>query len=407
MTGSTFVDPRLVSRTAISYPGSDVTGADMTRVKVSVTEEVNKHTLMSVEHAGVFAYYQDTLRSGSPLRVDTWMPLHGSRSWYGYVDSVVPNGEVQTDRGDQASSGLTTEVVGVGITYPLKETSQRVWESTSYSSVVTDLANRAGLVAYTDQDDQLQTIPQGGMSGWQLVNHLGAMSGRLAFTTGSTLNWMRPDSILEAFSGSAPRLRYATTVQEHGRYPGSLRLFEQEWSDNNSHTGQWSTEVSLTGVDPVTGVVAQSTVGQGMFARYLDETARSLGTVGLKAEGTAVASMPMSARIAGVGNPYVAAGRPVYVRKGDFGQWWLVEKVTHTFDAALKSHWMEASLVSSDSFPTAPPSGFPKVDRSRRVSGACLCREEEPALTSGSPSLVFGAGNWGSLPRWTARKHCR
>ena len=96
----------------------------------------------------------------------------------------------------------------------------------------------------------------------------------------------------------------------------------------------------------------------------------------------------------------------MFVRQGDFGSWWLVERVTHTFDSVARSHYMDASLIARTDFPTDPPPKYPKVDHSRRIAGACLCREEEPELVGSVAHAVYGTGTWGTMPRWTARTVC-
>ena len=401
-------DPRLQAQASVRYPYSDVTGANMSSIKATIREEVNKHTIFKVEHKGVFNYYKDTLRSGSPLAVSVQTGQNSSRTWHGYIDSVTPSGAQEVNADNETTIGYSTEIIGVGLTYPLKSTSQQIWESTQLADVVSSVVEAAGLASVCDADHLSQTVPQSGRSGWQLITALGASTGRLTFTSGSTVNWLRPGAIFKQFMPNAARLTYSTAMSEISRNPFYLRSFEQITTDNSSHMdGGWSTKVSVSGVDPVSGAVSVTESGEGMFARYLDTTARSSDTVGVKAEGSSEAAFPHRAFTTGPGNPLVSAGYPVYITNGDGGNWWLVHSVTHHLDSQEQTYEMEIDLMRRPDFPTNIPTTFPKVNIERRKETEyCLCQELDPALVVPFTGKVYGAGTWGTLPRWTARKAC-
>mgnify|MGYP001177948113 CR=1 FL=1 len=408
MSIGTVRDPRLQAQSSVRYPYSDVTGANMSSIKATIREEVNKHTIFKVEHKGVFNYYKDTLRSGSPLTVSVQTGQNTSRTWYGYIDSVTPSGAQELNADNETSVGFSTEIIGVGLTYPLKSTSQQIWESTQLSDVVVSLVDATGLAAVCDDDNLRQTVPQSGRSGWQLITSLGAATGRITFTSGSTVNWLRPEAIFTQFQPNAARLTYSTSITEVSRNPFYLRSFDQITTDNTSHLdGSWSTKVSAAGVDPVSASVSVTESGEGMFARYLDATARSSDTVGVKAQGSAESSFPHRALTNGPGNTLVSAGYPVYITNGDSGNWWIVRSVTHHLDSFEQTYEMEIELMRRPDFPTNQPSTFPQVNMERRkATDFCLCQELTPELNVPFVGKVYGAGTWGTLPRWTAKKVC-
>ena len=168
---------------------------------------------------------------------------------------MTPSGAQELNADNETSVGFSTEIIGVGLTYPLKSTSSRFGSPPSSPDVVVSLVDATWLAAVCDDDNLRQTVPQSGEIG--LVTHLplGAATGRITFTSGSTVNWLRRKQSSLSSNLNAARLTYSTSITEVSQKPFYLRSFDQITTDNTSHLGRfWSTKVPP--VDPVSAAVS-------------------------------------------------------------------------------------------------------------------------------------------------------
>lgn len=358
----------LTAGIAVDYPGADTEG--MTdAVKVTLTEEVGKHTLLEATHYGAPTYFANSLHTGSPMRLIT-ATRYGTRSWPGYV--IDPRPALVT-----SSTVPATVVQGLGMTYHAKQTSTKVWSAGTISEYMREIAYGLGMVPYIESSDIRQTVPQAGRSNWELLRDLAAMASLNLFATGTTLNALTPKGALGAFWEEAPYLRFQDPSGPQD-WPDALTVCSYGRKDLSR------TAIQATGIDPVTGRTITTTAGDGLYTDYTSVTARSLSSLKAKAVGAAQPGRyAFTAFVKGPGNILVGAGRPVYLEDRGDGKWWIVTKVVHEFSAALGIFTTSAWLWRDSSLPETPAaSAAPGRTTARTLTDYCLCREYDPLLVS-------------------------
>ncbi len=402
----------LGTRFDIDYPRSDLTGMRDAPSRVVLVQEVNKHDLLLVDHIGSPTYLEDTLRAGAPVTFRS-LSEAGSRQWHGYVDTLVPiefgyapesKYLIDTDARDGGNTA-STQVVCVGTTYPLKRSMTTGFSGITTCAVVTSLVKDDFLLPVVSPCDMVQTVSPADRSVWQVITDLGQMSGRLTFSTGTTVNWLTPDDIMHHFAISAPELvHYSQSGSALDLH--AMVTWEESVSDNRSHTpDQWRTKTTMAAVDPVTGVTLKQKVGEGMFERTLLEVARSSTSLQTKLKASHDLAFNRSAITAGPGNPYVRAGMPVFMRAPSGHRWWLVKRVEHVWYPHARTYQMEVTLMQHDSLAQPSLGKYPEVSLSRHSAYGSPQFEFDPTLEGASRSLVVGAGVWGTMDRWVARTY--
>lgn len=404
-----------------------------TPVRITVEEAVNRHTLFRVEHAGPLQHFTRSLTTGSPLRFDTSSRM-GLRPWFGYVVDVSP-GKVEV----AGAASVGTLVTAVGITYPAKQSSDKVYRNDTVANYLSSIVYSLGLTPYVEERELLQTVPQAGRTYWQIIDELAALSGLDVFVTGSTVNALTPAESLAKFYPEAPVLVRAVE-DEQLDHPDSLERVT--YSDNRlSDSGS-----SARSVDPTTGRIMTARDVSGPFPR-IDSSimARSLTTLRTKISGSKrIADMSLSAEVSGPGNVLVGAGKPVYLNDQGDQNWWLVEKVTHVFVPPTGEYSFTATIRRTSGLPAVgPPPPYPQKNVLRHRSNYCTCREYDPLLVNrwragyvtrqtssprtdpvyssdqdveswvrSSPEFLARTSNptlpyaWESLARWRARGRC-
>ena len=401
---------RVGSKVDVEYPRADTSGISDEPTRVVLIQEVNRHDVLVVDHPGSLYYLEDTLRSGSPVQFST-TSARADTSWFGYVNNVTPSeagyspDSTYLNASPDAQDSATTQVVCVGTTFPFKKALDAPVTYETTSDAVTRIIRSENLLPFVSSCDMTQTVPQVDRSAWQVITELARISGRLVFNTGTTVNWLSPDDIMTHYAVCAPTLSHISQTKS-ALDAFAMPIWEVDVTDNNSHDDQsWRSETLMVAVDPVTGTVLNGTVGDGMFSRRVVEVARSRVSLKTKMEAAYNLAFSQSARLTGPGNPYVAAGRPVFVKSPDGYQWWLVRKVEHVWFPINRQYRMQVTLMAHDGLPQPTTGQFPQVSMSRKTPYGSPQLEYMPVLTGGAKALVTGTGKWGIMDRWKATTH--
>jgi hypothetical protein len=370
--------PELHLHGRVTYPRSATQGLIGTALNVSVSEACGRHTIFQVTHKGKAKYAQESLRSGAPMVVD--ISAHkGTRRWFGYVDSVTEK--------DSEEFGKTTDIVGVGVTYFMKDASDYVLGT--LLAAERGLIKRAGLVPIVRGPDSDKPVLSDGRSQWQVLTQSADEYGQYVFTIGTTVHVMRIADIFAMYKMEAPRLvcRGTNTVD-----PWSLSSFRAPVTDNVIDR-----QIAY-GSDPLTAAVTRVESGNSMFRTYPGYVARNVQ------EQMSSESVLQTATASGNGHVEVVAGKPVYIDGATPGPWWLVNSVQHSFDTQKNEYTMDLSLHRTRSVMdvqekfTAPRKNLNRVgDNGERVN-----LEQEPKFEY-KPMILKGAMSWASQPRWRAQ----
>lgn len=410
----------------VVYPDSNIRGMVALAKKVEVRERWDNQTVITIHHVGTPEYYRSSLVTGSPVEIRT-SSRAGTKSWFGYVVDANP---VYSDGKE------STEIVALGVTYPMKRTSTKVWGPQSVAKTMSDIIYSHGLTPFIEDTGLMQTVPQAGRTDFETLVDLGNAAGLYVFTTGTTVNCLSADATVYYFHDEAARLVKASP-NDSRNVPDGLDTFEV------TNTMLIRSHVRGHSVDPVTASISGTEYGEGAFTdQGVGVTARSLESLQTKVAAVSnKGQSPRRATATGPGNVLVAAGKPVWVNNRGDAQWWRAEEVTHTFNPERKSHRMTAKLVSTSGgwdYPT--PTVVPQRGTLRELPNYCMCTEYDPLLVGptyatyvtnepyvpdndytkvawadvsswikarqqGEDSLLVA--NMASLRRWKARGRCR
>jgi hypothetical protein len=383
--------PSLHLRSEVRYPASVTTGFLGGATHLQVLEECGKHTIFVVRHAGHAKYAQESLRSGAPMTVSI-TSRKGRRRWHGYVDSVTPYEE-------PGSNAPYTRVVGVGLTYPLKEPTNVV--AGKVRDGQRQIIRRNGLVPIVRGPDSERQMLLGGRSQWEVLAETAKEYSQYLFTTGTTVHAMQLKDIIDMYRQEAVTLVWMGGAA-HSTNQFVLRQFKIPTTDNTGALGVVPDHRIAFGVDPHTARVTQREEGDSMFSRYPGYVAQSYGNVVDRLSGSTVTHV---AQAQGTGHIGITAGKPVFVRGSDPGPWWLVNSVCHEYDMEQNAYDMSLELHRAEDLRRLSPEVFAPERNIHRVGdfGEAVNLENEPVLYV-PPQRVRGATMWREGARWRAQR---
>jgi hypothetical protein len=134
--------------------------ASLRLTDLRVIEELDKHTLFDIR-----VQAHEVLRShhvfGTPLLVTL-----RDRSWAGYLNSV-----------KQDTPG-SVRIIGVGVTWSLKNAAQRSWTNATLRRVVKDVCSAQYLNSTVEHEHAFDSVMQAsGQSDWAFLNYLAKRAG--------------------------------------------------------------------------------------------------------------------------------------------------------------------------------------------------------------------------------------
>jgi hypothetical protein len=197
---------------------------------------------------------REALVGGDPIKF-TFRSGKIKSVWTGYVNSI------EQDNGFQ---GGNTDVICVGASWVLKETSQKIYTKVTADQVITALAKKHGLEAITQRHPRVRaSIVQAGQSDWQLARRLAKQTGFALRCDGTTIFFVSKEKIYQNKKASAPYFKYedssetGVTTREL-RMTGTILEFEPHIADQSPDSGVRVDRV-ITGINPATGKVIQVT----------------------------------------------------------------------------------------------------------------------------------------------------
>lgn len=373
--------PELHLRGRVRYPGSVLLGLVSVPTEISIIERVNRHVLFRVRHEGRARYAKEILHSGAPMIVS--LTAHkGTRRWFGYVDSVTEKVEDNVPH---------VEVIGVGVTYPMKEPVNYV-----LGELVTAeraLIKGSGLVPIVRGPNVDKTVVAGGRSQWAVLLDAASQFNQYVFTSGTTVNVLRMHEIVETYLSESIPLAWMGTTGEY-MSPWAFHSFDLVRTDNivDRRVGY--------GVDPFTASVRQVDLGESMFGTYPGYVARGDVTERLSGD-------PIVARACaeGGGHTGVSAGKIVHVKNTDPGPWWFVERVEHRYVTKDAKYTISTDLMRTREIEKIPfkETHTPTVNTTRLGDNAERVNYENDPILTTWPTLVKGMTSWKDKARWRPR----
>lgn len=177
-------------------------------------------------------------------------------TWHGYVAQI-----------DQSNTviGSNTDIVCIGPSFYLKDTSQKVYKNVTADQVVSRIAVKHNLQAVTQRHPRVKTsIVQAGQSDWQLLGRLAKSTGFALRCENTSLLFVSKDKIYKDKKSTAPYFYYVGNDDNSGyttreaRMHGTCISFKPIVSDSSPDTGVRVDRV-ITGMHAQNGAVLSTT----------------------------------------------------------------------------------------------------------------------------------------------------
>jgi hypothetical protein len=376
-------------RGGVYFPKAITTGLIKKAVRFKIIEECNRHTLFQVTFAG-HPKYQESFKSGQPMRLLLTSQRGGTRTWHGYVDNF------EVAREDDL--GPVTKVIGVGVTYPMKQPNDAVLDN-KVLDAERSLIRGFGLTPLVRGKDVNRQTLMSGQSAWKTLTDMAKTFDQYVFATGTTINVLQMSEIMNLYYMEAVELTWKG-VQGEFRDQDTLRKFQGKIGDNASSLGLLEDRKISHGVDPVSARVTRVDSGTSMFPSYRHSIARSPQNVAAQISGPTVLR---KAEAEGRGHGGVVAGKIVKIKGAPPYPYWFVSKVMHNYDLKSGTHDMEMELFQTREMelPYAPNVAQRNVLRTGDGT-SCVCKEHLPTLIEINSVMVDGTHDWANGFRWQA-----
>lgn len=383
---------RYGNRFDISFP--DFPNFTMNAKYVEVFQEIGKHDIAEIYYQTFSPFLVKTITTGVPV-VITWRNDKAKGTFIGYTTSVsYPTAQVQ-------ERPVKIKCVGVG--YPLKEKSNKIWTNRTASEVMSDICNQFKLRPFiTPELTRFNQFSLAGNSYWAKALELANRIGYALQIIGTELHFHPIDKMINQFMTSIPvlSLKEALTSPHSTLFSPTLDFFEPELNDFHEHLANTRSTKYVSGVDPVkasvyNSVTSPNTVGKNLrtqtksplfnstethvvtgskqMAKSMSKGKAQLSRFAIKAKGTSQ------------GDPRIAPWRTIEIRgTGEISDgFWVVNSVRHFMHK--DGRYQTDFTCSSDGVGGNKPSNFrPRVsvDKPSRNIAYELSTQEKTRPTS-------------------------
>ena len=303
------------------------------------------HDVVEIAYAMFSPFYFNILKTGVLVKIK-WTTANATGEFNGYVYNITPV--------TQASSKRNVVIKAVGASFPLKESSSKIWTNKTASEIVTDIAKTCKVKPVVTQSPvRFSQQSMVGHTYWEKVQELAHRIGYVAQMIGVELHFHPIDTMIDTFSTSIPVLSFHETNINAGGFFESqtLDMFKPTLGDMQESNINTKKDKTVSGIDPITGKSFKQTSSPSKLGVNLRSNASSeLFTQIMPtrmAENPAVAKsmadafarlsrFSNNAIAAGQGDPRISPYRTVEINgTGDFTDgFWVVKEATHfvTYD---------------------------------------------------------------------------
>ena len=337
---NTGTQSRLSSYYSVSYP--DFPSIDIQPNEVVLHQEMGKHDILELRYTLLTPFILKALKTGTPIQLN-WKNDKVSGNFFGYTTIVSLPIKYQDYQ--------ETKIQCVGTSYPLKESSFKIWTNKTASQIAIELAKKAKLKPMVTPHKTIFTQQSlSGKSYWEKLNELAETIGYGMQVSGTELHFHPIDKMINQFMTTIPVLYSDNSfVSPFNNFNApTLDAFEARIGDYLETSGEPNRSTNIvTGVDPVTGKVYSSTtspnkvgksirtttkdplflknrtgivVNSSAMAKSLSEAASHLGRLSIPGKGKAQ------------GDPRIAPWRTVEVQgtQGGGDGFWVIKKAIHS-----------------------------------------------------------------------------
>ena len=228
---------------------------DLLLVGAELYQVGSEHDMLILHFKGNPDPKQNAILSKDPV-IFNFRSQKLKSTWNGYVTQV---------RQTNTVVGGNTDIVCIGPSFYLKDTSQKIYKNVTADQVVSRIATKHSMQAVTQRHPRVKSsIVQAGQSDWQLLRRLAKSTGFILRCENSSILFVSADKIYKDKKTSAPYFHYVGNDDNTGsttkelRMIGSCFAFKPIVSDSSPDTGVRVDRV-ITGMHAQTGSVLSTT----------------------------------------------------------------------------------------------------------------------------------------------------
>ena len=325
---------------SVSYP--DFPSIEIQPDEVTLHQEMGKHDILELRYSVLTPFILKALKTGTPVQLN-WKNDKVSGKFFGYTTVVSLPIKYQDYQ--------ETKIQCVGTSYPLKETSFKVWTNKTASQIAIEIAKKAKLKPIVTPHKTIFTQQSlSGKSYWEKLNELAETIGYGMQVSGTELHFHPIDKMINQFMTTIPVLYSDNSFVSpyNNFFAPTLDAFEARIGDYIETSGGYNRNTNtVSGVDPITGKVffaktspnkvgtsirkntkdplflknrTNIVVNSSAMAKTLSEATSHLGRLSIPGKGKAQ------------GDPRIAPWRTVEIKgtKGGGDGFWIIKKAVHS-----------------------------------------------------------------------------
>jgi phage protein D len=337
---NTGTQSRTGSYYSVSYP--DFPSIEIQPNEVTLHQEMGKHDILELRYTVLTPFILKALKTGTPVQLK-WKNDKVSGNFFGYTTVVSLPIKYQDYQ--------ETKIQCVGTSYPLKETSFKVWTNKTASQIAIEIAKKAKLKPIVTPHKTIFTQQSlSGKSYWEKLNELAETIGYGMQVSGTELHFHPIDKMINQFMTTIPVLYSDNSFVSpyNNFFAPTLDAFEARIGDYIETFGGYNRNTNtVSGVDPITGKVffsktSSNKVGKSIrkntkdplflknrtnivvnssaMAKTLSEATSHLGRLSIPGKGKAQ------------GDPRIAPWRTVEIKgtQGGGDGFWIIKKAVHS-----------------------------------------------------------------------------
>lgn len=238
---------------SVSFPKAPQ--LDILLIGAELYQAGNDHDVLVLHFKGRPDIKQNAILSKDPV-VFKFRSQKLESTWHGHVDSIEQPNTV---------TGGNTNIICIGPSFFLKETSQKVYKNVTADQVVSRIATKHRMQAVTQRHPRVKnSIVQAGQSDWQLLRRLAKVTGFALRCENTSILFVSKDKLFKDKKNSAPYFFYVSDNDNSGTTTAEVRMlgtcfaFKPIISDSSPDTGVRVDRV-ITGMHTQNGNVITTT----------------------------------------------------------------------------------------------------------------------------------------------------
>lgn len=296
----------------------------------------------------------DVVAPNSPVQMTMYGPAK-RREFYGYIHHINP---------ERTPGKNFVEMILIGASFPLKETSQQVYKNVTSDQVVREIARKHGFACYAVPHPRVYPqLAQAGLTDWQLMVKLAKQSGYTLRTQNTEIYFQPVLDDYTLYRAEAPKFFMGSTSNIDGT---SIYSFKPSVGESIEYDDAQKAAIAISGLDTISAETVSYTTQKPnkktrnkqrkeIFDNYnTSVVAPDIKVARYEADAAEnLNSFPYRARVEVIGDPTLRPDMPVYldgVGEAYSGYWTILSTEHEIIEEELNIHRYTTILeVGTDS----------------------------------------------------------